>query len=221
MRDVNIAVSRRRLLAFVAAVAVVTGLGGGAHAAATNEAEASVRRVAEQIVRILSGNGIEQADSDARRELAAVIRQEANLDLLARLALGRHWRRLDDEQKQRYLELFGDFIMDRFVGYLRAYAGEDLGSADEILEITGSRAVDERDVVVTSKVRPPDREPLDVRWRLRGAEKPAVIDVVVEDASLLISLRSEFSSVIERQGVEGLLTELKARVDRIGSEGSS
>lgn len=220
MHSVNIAFDRRRLLGLVAAVAAVAGLGGGVRAAATEDAEASVRRLAEQIVRILSGDGIERADGEARRELGAAIRQEADVDLLARLALGRHWRQLDDEQEERYLELFGDFIMDRFVGYLRAYAGEGLGPAEEILEVTGSRQVDERDMVVTSMVRPPGRQPLDVRWRLRGREKPAVIDVVVEDASLLISLRSEFSSVIERQGLEGLLTELKARADRIRSEGS-
>lgn len=213
MHSVNLAFGRRLLVAWAAVVLVVAGLGGGAHAAATDEAEASVQRLGEQIVRILSGNGIEQADSEARRELAAAIRQEADLDLLGRLALGQHWRQLDDQQEQRYLELFREFMLDRFVGYLRTYIGEDPGPADEVLEITGSREVDERDIVVTSTVRPPDREPLDVRWRLRGEEKPAVIDVVVEDASLLISLRSEFSSVIERRGIEGLFTELQARLD--------
>jgi ABC-type transporter MlaC component len=38
-----------------------------------------------------------------------------------------------------------------------------------------------------------------------------IIDVIVEGASLLVSQRSEFATVIERKDLDGLLAELRAR----------
>jgi phospholipid transport system substrate-binding protein len=38
------------------------------------------------------------------------------------------------------------------------------------------------------------------------------IDVIVEGISLIVTQRSEFSAVIERQGMDGLLAELRQRV---------
>ncbi len=38
-----------------------------------------------------------------------------------------------------------------------------------------------------------------------------ILDLVIEGASLLVTQRSEFASVIERSDVDGLLAELSAR----------
>jgi phospholipid transport system substrate-binding protein len=38
------------------------------------------------------------------------------------------------------------------------------------------------------------------------------IDVIVEGVSLIVTQRSEFSAVIERRGMDGLLAELRQRV---------
>jgi phospholipid transport system substrate-binding protein len=42
--------------------------------------------------------------------------------------------------------------------------------------------------------------------------EPVIIDLIVEGISLLVTQRSEFAAVLERSGVDGLLTELRARV---------
>ena len=214
MHRPNVAFDRRRLVAFVAAMAVVTGLGGGVRAAAQDEAETSVRRLATQIIEMLSSNGLDRDEESRLRDLAEVIEEEADLDLLGRLVLGHHWRTLDDQQKDEYLELFRQLMLRKFAGYLHAYTGDQLGPPDQVFDITGSRAVNERDIIVESRVHPPDREPLQVSWRMRGRDDPVIIDVVFENVSLLISQRSEFAAVIERRGAEGLLAELKARLER-------
>jgi phospholipid transport system substrate-binding protein len=214
MHRPNFAFDRRRLVALVAAMVVVTGLGGGVGAAVQDEAETSVRRLAAQIIQMLSSDSLDQSDEGDLRDLAKVIEEEADLDLLGQLVLGHHWRTIDDQQKAEYLRLFRQLMLRKFASHLHAYTGDQLGPPDEVFEITGSRKLNDRDIIVESKVRPPDREPLDVGWRLRGPDDPVIIDVVVENVSLLISQRSEFAAVIERRGIEGLLAELKARLGR-------
>jgi phospholipid transport system substrate-binding protein len=55
-------------------------------------------------------------------------------------------------------------------------------------------------------------ENLTVDWRLRPRDdRPVIIDLIIEGASLLVSQRSEFAAVIERSSMDGLLTELRAR----------
>jgi ABC-type transporter MlaC component len=57
-------------------------------------------------------------------------------------------------------------------------------------------------------VRPANGPALAVAWRLRDQ---AILDLVVEGVSLLITQRAEFATVIERRDVDGLLADLRAR----------
>ncbi|MGI9503029.1 MAG: MlaC/ttg2D family ABC transporter substrate-binding protein, partial [Geminicoccaceae bacterium] len=76
-----------------------------------------------------------------------------------------------------------------------------------------TQSVGKRDVIVRSRVTPPSGPPLNVDWRLRHRDgRPVIIDLVVEGVSLLITQRSEFGSVLERVGVDGLIRELRDRV---------
>ena len=74
--------------------------------------------------------------------------------------------------------------------------------------------IDERDVLVNTRILSADRPPLKVDWRMRQLDDGslAAIDVIVEGVSLVVTQRSEFASVIERQGLDGLLAELRARI---------
>lgn len=207
-----LAAAGRRAVLVASAALVIFGVATGVRAgAATAEAEASVRRLAEQIIALLAENGL--STDEGSEHLARVIDEEANLDLLGRLVLGRHWRRADDAQKEEYLGLFRQLMLQKFVGQLRAYTGDEIERTDEVFRIAGSRRVNERDILVASEVRPPGRKPLEVTWRLRGSDDPVIIDVVVANVSLLISQRSEFAAVIERAGIDGLLAELRAQLE--------
>jgi len=67
---------------------------------------------------------------------------------------------------------------------------------------------------VRSKVLPSSGENLDVDWRVRDRDgQLMIIDLIIEGASLVVSQRSEFAAVIERNKFEGLLVELKARAE--------
>jgi ABC-type transporter MlaC component len=57
--------------------------------------------------------------------------------------------------------------------------------------------------------------PLAVDWRVRELDDRSLvaIDVIVEGVSLIVTQRSEFGAVIERQGLDGLLAELRRRAE--------
>ncbi|MEL6963289.1 MAG: ABC transporter substrate-binding protein [Pseudomonadota bacterium] len=211
------AVTRRQL--FQGAFAVLGTLVGSrvGYAAATardaENAKALVGRLVEHILQVISSDRDSQGQE---RRLMAAIESQTDLSLLARMTIGRYWRRATIQQREAFVELFREYLLKSFTLRLKSYAGADMGGAKDHFSIIGARAVGKNDVVVRSRIEPPAGAALQVDWRLRAKnERLFVIDLVVEGVSLLITQRSEFGSVLERIGMDGLITELRTRVARL------
>jgi phospholipid transport system substrate-binding protein len=173
-------------------------------------AEQVVQRLVDQVLRLLDEGGVDNLDQGV---LLSVLDEGTDLTLLGRLVLGRYWREANQRQRTEYLQLFRHYMLQTLVQRLRQYVGSDLSYAGERFQIIASRPVGERDVLVQSRVAPPSSQPLRVDWRLRERPgEPVIIDLIVEGISLLVTQRSEFAAVLERGGVDGLLTELRVRV---------
>ena len=177
-------------------------------------AEEVVQRLVDQVWQLLAGGEIDSVDQG---ELLSVLEEGTDLSLLGQLVLGRYWRQANPTQRTEYLRLFRRYMLQTFVQRLRQYVGSDLGFAGERFQIIASRPVGQRDILVQSRVAPPSSQPLRVDWRLRERPgEPVIIDLIVEGISLLVTQRSEFAAVLERGGIDRLLSELQARVSQTG-----
>ena len=208
---------RRALLALALGVVVLGPLAWPRAVPASDpDAEQVVLGLAEEIWTTLRTNGV---DPQGRVEkLTALLAARADVGLISRLALGRHWKELPEAQRQDYQELFRAVVIRSFARRLDGYAPEAEGGLEERFRILGSAPAGERDTLVRSKVFPAEGPPVALDWRLRATDAgPLIIDLIVEGASLLVSQRSEFAAVIERQKLDGLLAELRARAGSTSS----
>ena len=172
-------------------------------------AERVVLDLAEEI---WSNVGPMQADG-RRDRLAEAIKARTNVDVLSRLALGKYWRRLTSAQQAEYQRLFSIVTLTTLADRLDGYVGELSGPLNDHFWVAGSMRAGKRDVLVRSKVISVAGIPLSVDWRLRKFDDvPVIIDLVIEGVSLLVSQRAEFTSVIEKSGIEGLIEALQQRV---------
>jgi phospholipid transport system substrate-binding protein len=204
---------RREILAFAAGLLVLAPLIWPAPAAAADpNAEQVVQGLAEDIWVTLQTKG---ADGNSRVDhLMTLLEASTDVGLISRLALGRYWNRLPEAQRRDYQELFREVVIRSLARRLNGYAEDARGPIEERFQILGSAPAGKNDTLVRSKVFPKDGPPLALDWRLRaGAAGPVIIDLIVEGASLLVSQRSEFAAVIERQDLDGLLAELRARAE--------
>ncbi len=140
-------------------------------------------------------------------QLVATLSGPVDLDLVARLILGRYWRTASEAQRADYLKLFRDFALHTLATRLDVYGGQNF-------EVTGAKAVGDQDALVSSRIVS-DGPPVEVDWRIRERADHSLvaIDVIVEGVSLIVTQRSEFGAVIERQGMDGLLAELRRRAE--------
>jgi phospholipid transport system substrate-binding protein len=168
-------------------------------------ARALIEKVSAEVLAVLSNQDL--ADRQKFDALVELLEGPIDLDLVARLILGRHWRAADDAQRQQYLDLFRDYALANLASKLHLYRGQSF-------EVTGAKMVSDKDALVTSRILSDGEPPLQVDWRLRERDGagPVTIDLIVEGVSLIVTLRSEFASVIERQGFDGLLAELRQRI---------
>jgi phospholipid transport system substrate-binding protein len=202
---------RRDWLAIAAGFLVSVPLAGPIAAPASYPgAEQVVRDLANQIWATLN---ISSADDRARVDrLVALLEAHTDVDLISRLALGRYWNQLPEAQQKDYQQLFRDVVIRSLARRLNGYAPDAKDPIEKRFQILGSAPAGKSDTLVRSKVFPRDGPPLALDWRVREGDAGAVIiDVIVEGASLLVSQRSEFAAVIERQDLNGLLVELRAR----------
>ncbi len=145
----------------------------------------------------------------AEREslLAERLRRGFALDYIARFVLGRHWRKATPGQRREYQDLFTDFIIKSYSVRLDDYT-------DQTIEVGYAQPVGKKDFIVASKIIRDTGPPLAIDWRVRkrdGAYK--VIDLKVAGISMAISQREEFSAVVQREGIDGLIDGLRSRVN--------
>ena len=155
---------------------------------------------------ILSDQGL--SDRQKFDALVGLLSQPIDLDLVARLILGRHWRTASDAQREEYLELFRDYALANLASKLHLYQGQSF-------EVTGAKVVSDAGRH-GDQPHPGRRRRRRSRWTGACAQRDdgrlVVIDVIVAGVSLIVTLRSEFAAVIERQGFDGLLAELRQRI---------
>ncbi len=196
--------SRRGLLAAILGLAVAVLAPAQISAAGEYKEGANnfVRALADEAVSTLNGNSI--GDNQRKENLRKILRNYFDVKLIARLALGRYWKRASKSQRAQYMTLFEDLIVVTYSNRFKDYSNEKL-----LIENT---IANDKYVLVKSLVDRGAQQPIRVDWRITFTDgRYKIIDVVVEGVSMVQTQRSEFSSVIRRSGgkVEGLLTALR------------
>ncbi len=201
---------RRALLGFFVYALLGTGVFYTPGQAATGSSPSDfIRYLGEQAVAVLQQPGLTLEQREARfRELLGT---GFDMNTIGRLVMGNDWRKASPEQQADYLELFNEYI-------LRAYSARFGGYAGERLSVIAERPAGQEDVLVTTRIDRPSGPPINADWRVRVIkDQYRIIDVMVEGISMVMTQRSEFATVINKSGVDGLIEILRARNDKLGA----
>ncbi|MFO1069261.1 MAG: ABC transporter substrate-binding protein [Geminicoccaceae bacterium] len=199
--------SRRGLLAGAAAlVSAAWLLPTGAARADVTGARNFIQDVGDRTLAIL--NQKQKSDAEKLPELIGLLNESTDLTLVARLVLGQYWRTASEPQRQQYADLFRQLIVNTMAYNLSGYGGETF-------TITGARAIDERDSVISTKIiRDATGKPsIAVDWRIREADgRYLIVDIVAEGVSMVVTQRSEVGSVVSQKGMDGLIQSMKDKL---------
>lgn len=197
----------------VSALLALHILSSAAHAGIDEGADKFVRSLAEKAIQSLTGADV--ARPERVRRFRVMFKENFAVRSIGKFVLGRHWRRASDDEKREYFQLFEDLMVVTYVDRFQRYAGE-------ALKVTKARADTDTIATVFSEIeRPGGAQPIRVDWRVgTNGTIYKVLDVVVEGTSMSNTLRSDFGSIVRREGgrVSGLLVKLREKTQALKAE---
>ena len=158
---------------------------------------------------VLLGNmreGRVLGESGRLARLAPVVDRSFDIPAMTRLAIGPSWASLTPAQQQQLIAAFGHYVAATYADQFDTYSGEQL-------QVTGERPLGAEVVVETRIVKSKgDVTRLDYLLRQdQGGRR--ISDVYLGSISQLAVHRSEFHSILRREGVDGLVMALNRKVD--------
>ncbi len=170
-------------------------------AASVEDSSAFVKRLGDRTIEVLTNESY--SAEDRMIHYRQLLREGFAVNTIARFALGRYWRTASPAVREEYLVLFQEFVLDIYSKRLDGFSGETFTVVEAL-------SIDETDTMVSTEISGGGGPPIRVDYRVRvhdGALQ--IVDVLVEGISLIITQRSEFASVINRDGLEGLMDKLR------------
>ena len=127
---------------------------------------------------------------------------------MTRLAVGRPWRDATPEQKKKLQAEFTDLLVNTYTSALTRTV-----TADKTVEVKPLQAgANDKDVTVRSVVKGGGGQPLAIDYRMTKEEQGwKVIDVAVENVSLVTTYRGSFAQEVQQGGIDGLIKSLEAK----------
>ncbi len=152
----------------------------------------ALKRLSQDAVGILNDGQLNEAGKVSK--FHGLMTREFDIPLMARFALGRHWKRADAEQRTAYVDAFAKFL-------LHNYAPKIAGAKVASFDVISARRAGKRDVMVQSRIAQGSGQVLKLVWRMRQRNgQYRVIDVVAEGISLALTKRQEFAAILKANG---------------------
>ena len=192
------------------AAALVGGLGLGMLSYPVHAAPASggdtVQGLYDALLSTMK-NGRTLGQSGRFSQLAPVIRRTFDIASMTRLSVGQSWAGLTEAQRQQVNESFGRYISAIYADRFDSYDGQKL-------EVTGEQPAPSG-VMVKSQIIKANGEPVKVDYMMRrNGESWLISDIYLDGAiSEVATRRSEFSTILKNEGIDGLIAALNRKAD--------
>jgi phospholipid transport system substrate-binding protein len=167
-----------------------------------------VRATIEAVSAILENPTLQGADKDAERRerVRQVIIDAFNFQEMARETLGGHWGKLSPQQREEFIQLFGNLFERSYNRLVSRFLGERS-------TVYGTESIQEdRAVVQTTLVSKQDaRLPVDYQV-VRHGERWAIYDVVIDGVSLASNYRAQFHKILRTSSYDALVQRMKTKL---------
>lgn len=141
------------------------------------------------------------------QKLAPAVSTAFDLDFMAEKSIGKHWKDLSTADRTRWRATFEEFMV-------ATYAANFDHFSNQAFETLGEEAGGNDTTMVRTRVVDPATESVDLTYRLHQVDGGwKIIDVYLKGTvSELAMRRSDYSSVLEREGIDKLIATIKQRI---------
>lgn len=201
------------LFGLILGLSVLTTAPAQADEAYLNDAKAFIATLSTDAMASIAAKGISKEQRVAN--FTALFEEHFAVKSIGKWVLGRYWRRASEAEQEEYFGLFKELMIATYVDRFATYSGDGVSVIKAIQERENSATV------FSEIALPGSEKPVRVDWRLGSKDGTfKIVDIVVEGTSMSTTLRSDFSSIIKREGgeVAGLLKALREKTEELKAE---
>lgn len=149
--------------------------------------------------------------SEAQRThaLDTLISETHDLDYIARVALGRHWRDLDPGEQAAFVERFRTLSVASYASRFSSFSGESFRVEEETTLPLGQHQV--RSILTTAS-----GDEHEFTYLLRASDPGwRIVNIIVDGVSDLALKRAEYNKLMQDGSFPDLLAELDQQTQRL------
>lgn len=168
---------------------------------------AQVRSTVDKVLDILKDPALKGPEKEEarRKRLKEVIYPRFDFSEMAMRSLGVHWRKRTPQEREEFVNLFGDLLEQSYRKKLESYTDQDIRytkeEVDQAYGLVSTKITSEKenlDILIDYKVIRRDAE-----WR--------VYDVVIEGVSLVSNYRAQFNRIIQTSSYADLVRKMQVK----------
>ena len=169
-----------------------------------NTSSEFINNIAEKASKILSSK---ETNDLKIQQLTKIAKDSSDIDGIGLYMLGKHRKKLNEEQKNEYKEIFRTYFLKYFSNTLVEYK-------EARIVVISEEIKNEKYTIVKSKLLATSNRPeISIDWRVytKDTTKPLIRDLVIEGVSLARAQKEEFNSIIANNNgdVNALIKNLK------------
>jgi phospholipid transport system substrate-binding protein len=180
------------------------------NAFAQDESVAGAREVVEKFQQELIAvmkNGKQLGYSGRYEKLYDAVSNSHDLTKIARIVIGKESEKLSEAQQQKFVDVFSKFSVASYAHNFKEYDGEAFVFDSQEETARGG-------VVIHSHLTIPDEK--DVKFDYMLKEKGTswrIINIIANGVSDLALKRSEYGTILQRDGFDALITKINEKID--------
>ncbi len=146
--------------------------------------------------------------------LQPVLLKSFDIPFMAKFSAGSHWRKLSKDERQTLVRTFGRLWVSTYADRFKGYSGE-------AFEIAGEQEAPRETVLVKTNIIKSDGEAVPINYLMRkNGTNWAVIEIFLKGKfSELAKQRAEYTAVLDREGIKGLVAKVDDRIHRMELNG--
>ena len=125
-------------------------------------------------------------------QLKVIAEETVDIKGVGFYSLGSVRKNLDDNQKNKYLELFEDYFLKSFSSRLSEYSNPKIDVQDK--DVLNKNYTIVKSILVATS----DRPEIKIDWRIytKNPDNPLIRDLIIEGLSLARTQKEEFASIL-------------------------
>lgn len=167
--------------------------------------EAVIDELHQTLIHVMKGSSKDLDYSSRYEILEPMVTDRFDFETIARVVMGRYWKKLDDQQQSEFLDVFAQLSVANYTAQFDSFSGESF-------EYLGDKELKKGRILVKTKLVAENRvipfnyvlQPGPDRWR--------IISVIVDGVSDLSLKRSDYTAIMKSDGFDELISKLREKI---------